>query len=83
MPIKLLKTDIATLRAQSDFRDRVIAILGEVGLVPPKPGPSRGHAYEASQSRVTDHYRQEISLHKKQLPGAVFVPRQRTVVVLS
>jgi len=42
MPIKLLQTDIATLLAQRDFRDKVIAVLREVGLLPPKPSPSKG-----------------------------------------
>jgi hypothetical protein len=41
MPIKLLRTDIATLLAQRDFRDKVIAVLREVGLLLPKPGPDK------------------------------------------
>jgi len=42
MPIKLVRTDIATLVAQQDFRDKVIAVLREVGLLLPKSGPSKG-----------------------------------------
>jgi hypothetical protein len=37
-----LRTDIATLLAQRDFRDKVIAVLREMDLLPPKPGPSKG-----------------------------------------
>jgi hypothetical protein len=42
MPIKLLRTDIATLLAQRAFRDKVIAVLREVGLLPPQPGSAKG-----------------------------------------
>ena len=42
MPIKLLRTDVATLLAQRDFRDKVIGVLREVGVLPPKPGPDKG-----------------------------------------
>jgi hypothetical protein len=40
--IKLLRTDIATLLTQKDFRNKVIAVLREVGLLPSKSGPSKG-----------------------------------------
>jgi hypothetical protein len=42
MPIKLLRTDMAALLAQRDFRDKVIAVLRQVSLLPPKPGPDKG-----------------------------------------
>lgn len=42
MPIKLLRTDIATLLAQRDFRDKVMAVLREVGVLPLTSAPSTG-----------------------------------------
>jgi DNA-binding IscR family transcriptional regulator len=42
MLIKLLRTDTAALLAQRDFRDKVIAVLREAGLLPSKPGPGKG-----------------------------------------
>jgi hypothetical protein len=54
MPIKLLRTDIAALLAQRDFRDKVIAVLREVGLLPSKPGPSKGGLRLVKPAEPTD-----------------------------